>query len=437
MKILSGPEHGEIYCKPPINNMTDKVHDWIKIAHPLKGDRSDHEFSIDFCNVYEDAHQHVLSYFNGTDDLDLFLMPLQNSTKLVPCQAFEHQANYESIITQFDLYCSRDILVAVTQFFHLFGVLCGGIVTTFMMKSIEPRVCMLIGMITQIVCGNLTGLVNIFELHMFFRCLSAVCCGLMYTAGALICKFCIRYRSISDSCKLAISVTDITSGKYKVIAICMFEQFWSVGIMLLPAIASYWSSWTHLYMAISYPTVLLIFLYPLIPNSPRWLIKKGRIQEAKEILLNAARINGKTDFSANDLEKQLQIQAAAVLELPPEPPYWEMWKGQVKNLTACHFAWSVYIVIYYGFLLNIRNFGREYLEENTIICGEWMRKMFESQIIKKKFTGVCEIIGTFIGNLLMLSGNIWINSWRSFKCYETLVMLRARSKLISILKSLC
>lgn len=156
------------------------------------------------------------------------------------------------------------------------------------------------------------------------------------------------------------------------IAICMFEQFWSVGIMLLPAVASYWSSWSQLYMAISYPTVLLIALYPLIPNSPRWLIKKGKIQQAKEVLLEAARVNGKTDFSENELEKQLQIQAAAVLNIPPEPSYWEIWKGEgvAKNLIAVHLSWSFYIVIYYGFLLNIRNFGREYLEQNTVICGK-------------------------------------------------------------------
>lgn len=158
----------------------------------------------------------------------------------------------------------------------------------------------------------------------------------------------------------------------------MFEQFWSIGIMLLPAIASYWSSFTVLYMAISYPTIILIFLYPLIPNSPRWLIQRGRVSEAKAVLLEAARINGKTDFSEADLEKQLQIQAAAVLEVPPDPSYWEMWRGQAKNLTAVHLCWAItvrkltcietekgtkwtlstQIVTYYGFLLNIRNFGR-------------------------------------------------------------------------------
>lgn len=165
------------------------------------------------------------------------------------------------------------------------------------------------------------------------------------------------------------SVSDIIDGKYKVIAACMFEQFWSVGLILLPAVASYWSSWTYLYMAISFPTVILIGLYPLIPNSPRWLLKKGRIEEAKEVLLEAARVNGKTDFSISDLEKQLEIQAENMKHAAKEPSYWEMWRGQCKNLVCVHLAWSVYIIIYYGFLLNIRNFGVNYLRENTIICG--------------------------------------------------------------------
>jgi hypothetical protein len=165
----------------------------------------------------------------------------------------------------------------------------------------------------------------------------------------------------------------------------MFEQFWSIGLMLLPGVASYWSSWTYLYMAISYPTLLLICFYPWIPNSPRWLLKHGRIEDAKDTLLEAARVNGKTDFSVSNLEKQLQIQAMEYKKAPKEPSYWSMWRGQVKNLVAVHLAWSVYIVIYYGFLLNIRNFGIKYLEENTIICG------------------ICEIIGTFIGLWLILN----------------------------------
>lgn len=182
------PEHGEVFCKPP-----DPSKKWIKIAYTSKRDELDQEVTIDFCNIYEDAKDHVTRFLNEShsinklDDIDLFETPEKDSI-LVPCKTFEHRKIYNSIITQFDLYCSRDILVAVTQFFHLFGVLCGGIIATNMLKFIEPRRVMLIGMITQIICGNITGHAHTFILHMIFRCLSAICCGLMYTAGGLICK---------------------------------------------------------------------------------------------------------------------------------------------------------------------------------------------------------------------------------------------------------
>jgi hypothetical protein len=183
------PEHGEIFCKP-----TEQTKKWVKIAYSAKADSLDQEVSIDFCNVYEDAKNHVMRFLNDShsktkiDDIDFVDTPERDSI-LVPCKTFEHKQIYNSIITQYDLYCSRDILVAVTQFFHLFGVLCGGIIATNLLKFIEPRRVMLIGMITQIICGNITGHAHTFELHMIFRCLSASCCGLMYTAGGLICEY--------------------------------------------------------------------------------------------------------------------------------------------------------------------------------------------------------------------------------------------------------
>lgn len=140
------PLEGEIYCKPPMQNF---INDWIKVAHPIKGKRTDSEFIVDFCHVYEDAMTDHKGVFEEIEMINRI------------CEFFEHRPAYTSIITQFDLYCSREVLIAVTQFFHLLGVLCGGIITTKMMKSIEPRRCMLIGMFSQIICGNLTGWVNI------------------------------------------------------------------------------------------------------------------------------------------------------------------------------------------------------------------------------------------------------------------------------------
>uniref|UniRef100_A0A1A9ZDJ5 Major facilitator superfamily (MFS) profile domain-containing protein n=1 Tax=Glossina pallidipes TaxID=7398 RepID=A0A1A9ZDJ5_GLOPL len=305
------PRPGEFFCKPPSQLGVQNQTLWIKVSHPQKEDADDQEFNIDFCNVYKDAQAHAHHYYRYTDPDDeprAWEQPHPNKTDVIPCTHFEHRADFHSVITQFDLVCSRDILVSVTQFFHLFGVLTGGILAIHLLKYFSPRNVMLFGMITQIFCGSLTGQVSSYELHVFFRCLSAVCCAQMYTAGGMI-------------------------------------------------------------------------------NSPRWMVSRGRVLEAKKILIECADMNGTRLSLPYDIDQQLQLQAQTALDAPPQANWWSLWKGEraIRHMICVHLCWSIYIVVYYGMLLNIRAFSREHLEVNTVIAG------------------ICEIIGTFIGLALILA----------------------------------
>lgn len=55
-----------------------------------------------------------------------------NST--IACSHIRHESVFDSLVTSFDLVCSRTILIAVTQFLHLCGVLSGGILATNLLK---------------------------------------------------------------------------------------------------------------------------------------------------------------------------------------------------------------------------------------------------------------------------------------------------------------
>ncbi|XP_037040810.1 solute carrier family 22 member 8-like isoform X1 [Bradysia coprophila] len=381
--IFTAPaaRHGEFYCKPSeniVNQLTNQssAHwqhiikanktDWISINHPNKEETADEEFAIDFCNVYADAEDHAKIYFHNHTHQHPWVRPHRNAS-IIPCDAFVHHTEYKSIITDYDLVCSRDILVATTQFFHLFGVLTGGLLAVNLLKIISPKRVMLFGMLAQIFCGNMTGQVSTYGLHVFFRSLSAVCCGQMYTAGQMI-------------------FSDITHGRPRTIITCLFEQFWSIGVILLPGLASFFSSWSHIYMAISMPTVLLIVALPWIPNSPRWLIEHGRIEEAKQILIESAQYNERMHLVPGNLDELLRQQSIDVKAAPPPAGWWTLWKGKgaVRNMICVHGAWMIYIVTYYGMLLNIRTFSRDHLEINTVVAA------------------LCEIAGVFIGLLLIL-----------------------------------
>lgn len=49
----------------------------------------------------------------------------------------------------------------------------------------------------------------------------------------------------------------------------MFEQFWGIGVILLPLV-TWLESWSLVYVAITLPTLLLLPTYFWLPDSPRW-----------------------------------------------------------------------------------------------------------------------------------------------------------------------
>lgn len=118
--IFTAPfaKYGEYNCKPTTEDeLALSRSKWIEIAHPTMADDAS---KYDFCNVY--VHE------NRTENVCC------ENKKIDSCDRFQHYSQFDSLVTQFDLVCSRTIFVAVTQFFHLCGVLCGGILATKLLE---------------------------------------------------------------------------------------------------------------------------------------------------------------------------------------------------------------------------------------------------------------------------------------------------------------
>lgn len=109
------PEPGEVSChQPEIASLSNQYTE-------MWSQGTDHKdlISKDFCMTLNRTY----------DDVDG-----ETKYESVPCTTFQYNTPFETTVTKFNLVCSRSILISISQFFHLFGVLTGGLLATKLME---------------------------------------------------------------------------------------------------------------------------------------------------------------------------------------------------------------------------------------------------------------------------------------------------------------
>lgn len=82
--------------------------------------------------------------------------------------------------------------------------------------------------------------------------------------------------------------------KYTMLTGIVIEIPFAMGELVLALEAYLIRDWFTLQIVAHLPLLALLGLYFIIPESPRWLMAVGRVQEAKKIIEKGAKINGKS-----------------------------------------------------------------------------------------------------------------------------------------------
>ncbi|KAJ8315124.1 hypothetical protein KUTeg_007274, partial [Tegillarca granosa] len=84
-------------------------------------------------------------------------------------------------------------------------------------------------------------------------------------------------------------VLELVGPTKRTLAGLLIEMVWSLGMMVLCTVAYFIRNWRYLQIAVSAPSFVLL----LIPESPRWLLARGRKDDAIKILKSVAVVNKK------------------------------------------------------------------------------------------------------------------------------------------------
>lgn len=197
----------------------------------------------------------------------------------VPCQhGWEFNKTefaYPTIGSEMGWVCKHNSNQATAQSMFFVGSIVGG----FVVGWIADR----FGRIPAAVCSN-----------MFAAIAGTATTFVKNFTEFTICRF---FMGMSyDNCMMMIYllILEYVAPKYRSLLTNLpFAVFFTIGAVALPWIALACGHWKKVALATSLPMFLSLIAPFIIPESPRWLLSKGRTDEAVENILSIAQINKK------------------------------------------------------------------------------------------------------------------------------------------------
>ncbi|NXL85039.1 S22AD protein, partial [Alectura lathami] len=313
---------------------------WIRAVGPNLTEEEQRNLTLprDADGAYEQCYM-----YSPVDwDLDSIVAYGLNTTEKCSSGWVYPSTQQPSLLTEFDLVCDNKDLSDISQSVYMLGMFLGAMIFGPLSDRIGRRPVLVISIFLHGLFGVGIALVPHFYVYMAFRCVvGASVSGIMMTFVAL--------------------ATEWVGVSYRPKAVLLSHCCFATGQMLLAGLSYGIHNWRLLQIVGSAPVFFFFLFICVLPESARWLVTQGKIEEAKKLLQKAASINKRTipPELLDQLKCETQTKPGNILDL--------VRKKHLRKVTlvmSC--AWFVNSLVYYGLSLNVTNFGLDiYLTQLT------------------------------------------------------------------------
>lgn len=296
--------------------------------------------SLDNCKMYDYQYNATSSGVSEVEDLNI-----------TECSRWDYDRDVypETVVSQFNLVCADDKLRSMSQAIYMFGIMVGAVGSGLLSDRFGRKKVTLVASVGILAFGVGVAFSPSMAVFIFLRWCIAVCSISLFTCGYVYCM-------------------EIVGGRWSTYIGIGLEFPWAVGYMSLPLVAWIFPTWSHLQLAISIPVILLVILLAipgLVPESPRWLLVKGRMDEAEEILQKAGKMNGKQNsgkLQQKHSDKEADSPSSSILDLYKTPCI-------RRSTLIMYYLWFTNSFVYYGLTLNSGSLIPGSLHINFVIGG--------------------------------------------------------------------
>ncbi|XP_012733722.2 solute carrier family 22 member 6-A isoform X1 [Fundulus heteroclitus] len=259
----------------------------------------------------------------------------------VSCQGgweYSTETFHSTIATEWDLVCSNASLNNVGSSIYMFGLLVGAVLFGHLADKYGRRIIILISLAIQATFGVAAAFAPNFYVYTALRFMVGTS-----ISGVIMNAFVLG--------------TEWTGLRKRMLAGIITDYFFGFGYIILAGVAYLIRDWRKLQLAISAPGFLFIVYIWVLPKSARWLMANDRNEEAWEVILKAAEMNGKP--ISKDLEMCQVYQTDEKSVLKKKHSFIDLVRTPTmrKRSLIVFYLWFVNVLVYYGLSLNISDFG--------------------------------------------------------------------------------
>lgn len=215
---------------------------------------------------------------------------------------FDHSEIQSSIVTDWDLVCEKEWLAKLCQPTFMLGVLIGALVFGDIADRVGRVKIMMVTSLCQFVLGVAVAFSANYYVFVVIRFLLA-----MVSSGYLVVVF--------------VYVTEFTGIKVRTWTSMHVHAAFAVGVMVVALTGYCVREWWIYQIILSTCTAPFLLFCWKFPETPFYLLAKGRYQEAQSLLETIARVNGiECRLKAEDLMEPEEKNGTAAVKEPESAP---------------------------------------------------------------------------------------------------------------------
>lgn len=256
-----------------------------------------------------------------------------------------------SAVIEWSMVCGRAFLRATSDALFMIGVLVGSIVFGQMSDNFGRKPVFFASLVLQVIFGVLVAFAPDYWTYTIGRLVIG-----STTSGVFLVSYVLSMEMVGPTKRLFAGIA--------------VQMFFSFGFIVTAVFAYYFREWRDFQIAITLPGLLFMCYYWFIPESARWLLSKGRHEEAIRVIEAVAKEN-KVQIPKEVLKGIIDEQASPKEVTENKPSLWDLFRypNLRKKTLLIFFCWFVNSATYYGLSWNTSNLGGNDLVNFAISGG--------------------------------------------------------------------